>query len=389
MFKRLLSPLLNRSFFLFGARSTGKSTFIREQLALKNAKVFDFLKPRLADRFLRDPSLLTAEFAEWETKGTQVDWIVLDEVQKIPELLDVVQDLIESRGTKFVLTGSSSRKLKRGGANLLGGRANVYYLGALSSLELGDRFDLQESLEWGTLPLVIQAKTSRERRSFLLSYSDTYLKEEILQEQVIRRLKPFRNFLEISAQMNAQRLNYLKIAKEVGVDSKTVSSYYDILEETHLGFRLPGFDRSIRKAQKKRPKFYWFDLGVQRHLAAQIHSTLAPSTASYGFAFETWVINEIERVNQYKELGFKLSYFEGDSNSEIDMILSRGNDRIAVEIKSSVNTDDGDVRKLKRLASDVPGIRGIFYLSRDPHAHKMSGVRCLPWYEFLEEVQKI
>jgi predicted AAA+ superfamily ATPase len=190
------------------------------------------------------------------------DWVVIDEVQKLPRLLDTVHQLIEEKRAKFILSGSSARKLKRGSANLLAWRAFVYHLHPLTSVEYGATFSLQEVLEWGALPKLLEFQNASDKIEFLRAYALTYLKEEIQVEQLVRNLDPFRQFLEIAAQSNGQIVNYSKIARDVGVDTTTVQNYFSILEDTLIGFHLPAYHRSIRKRQRESPKFYLFDPGV-------------------------------------------------------------------------------------------------------------------------------
>ncbi len=387
MFQRLLNPLVSKSFFLFGARGTGKSTWLQSQFLSKAPFWVDLLDPDQEDRYSRNPKALELDLLEKIKNNQRPDWVILDEVQKAPRLLDVVHRLIEKHGLKFILTGSSARKLKRGHANLLGGRAFVYSLFPLAYNELGPHFDLDFVLNWGSLPPILTAKEDRERLAFLRSYTQTYLKEEILVEQLVRNLVPFKNFLDIAAQMNAQRLNYENIAAEINVDNKTVQNYFDILEETYLGMRLPAFHQSIRKSQLMAPKFYWFDLGVKRFLTGEIHSKLVHNTFGYGHEFETFVVNEVFRLNSYRELDYRLSYLQTKNGPEIDLILTRGKETIALEIKSKSNVDEKEVRTFAALANDLPGKKQLYYLSCDPHSMQVERVHCVPWQQFLADLK--
>ncbi|MGK5081968.1 AAA family ATPase [Bdellovibrionota bacterium FG-1] len=386
MIQRKLSPKINESFFLFGARGTGKSTWLQDRFSEQNCLWLDLLDPDIEDRYLRNPKALESEIELLIEEKNKPDWIIIDEVQKVPRLLDLVHRLIERRGLRFVLSGSSARKLKRGHANLLGGRAAVFSLFPFSGEELGKNFELETALNWGTLPRVHFAHSSSERIRRLRSYCQIYLKEEILVEQLVRNLAPFKGFLEIAAQMNSKRINYEAIARDIGADNKTVQSYFDILEETYLGVRLLPFGPSIRKKQRKAPKFYWFDGGVQRFLAGMIHSPLISGTSAFGEAFEAWVINELVRFNSYHELDYQFSYLETKDDSEIDVILSRGRQHLAIEIKSTLRIDPIEVRKLEQLAADLPDSTKIYYLSRDPSRQKLGQVRCLPWTDIFNEL---
>jgi predicted AAA+ superfamily ATPase len=375
MIRRLLQPLKTDSFFLFGARGTGKSTYVEEQF-LKGAEALriDLLDADEEERFSRDPKLIERIVAEQEPK-----WVFIDEVQKVPKLLDHVHRLIEKRKQKFVLSGSSSRKLKRQGANLLAGRAFLNRLFPFTTLELGDAWDLDRALQWGTLPKAWLTQEEEGRRAYLRSYVQTYLREEIRVEQLVRELEPFRGFLEVSAQMSGKIVNYSRMAREVGTTDKTIGGYFQILQDTHLGFYLPAFHRSTRKAQSQHPKFYWFDPGVKRQLDHTIDSRLIESTSAYGEAFEHWVILEILRRAEYAQKDWQFSYFRTKEENEIDLIISPSrNEEILVEIKSSKRIDEAEVRYLNKLSTEFRAKR-IFYLSRDPAPQKIGHVRCLPW----------
>ncbi|MBF0105343.1 MAG: ATP-binding protein [Deltaproteobacteria bacterium] len=390
MFPRLVKPSKSHSFFVFSARGTGKSTFIKKQFLNKtpseNVITIDLLLPSTEDLYAKNPGRLIAEvIAHKEAK--QLDWIFIDEVQKVPRLLDVVHHLIEEQGVKFILTGSSARKLKRGSANLLAGRAFVYALHPLTACELGNNFDLSEALHWGTLPQISTLKNKTDKASYLKSYALTYLKEKIQTEQLVRRLDPFRLFLEVAAQCNGHIINYSSIARDTGlVDHKTIQSYFQILEDTHLGFILPAYHRSFRKAQSSHPKFYFFDIGVKRALENTLDVLLKPKTSAFGDAFEHWVITEIFRLNQILSADFRLSYFSGP-HSEIDLVLSKTKKDILVEIKSSPVVDPLKVAKLARLSENFTEA-GVYYLSLDKTAQKIGPVHCLYWQEGFKRIFK-
>ncbi len=386
MIQRELSVEIEDSFFLFGARGTGKSTWLREQFDPNKCLWIDLLDPDDEDNYSKNPKRLERVVLNLIKNKQRPEWVIIDEVQKIPKLLDVVHSLIEKQKIRFVLTGSSARKLKRGHANMLGGRAALFALFPFTFSELGEAFDLGTVLSWGTLPKVFQAKSDLQKTRVLRSYSQTYLKEEILVEQLVRSLVPFKGFLEISAQMNGERLNYEKISRDIGVDNKTVQSYFDILEETYLGNRLPAYHNSIRKSQLLSPKFYWFDLGVYRFLAGQIHSKLLPGSSDYGRAFECFVVNEILRFNSYKELDYKLSYFETKHGAEIDLVMSRGRETIAIEIKSRSRIDPIEVQSLETIAKDLPFCKKIYYLSQDETSQQVGKVCCVHWKNIFSEL---
>ena len=254
MFRRLLKTTRSHSFFLFGARGTGKTTYIKDSFDLDASLYIDLLDPEIEDAYRRMPQRFENQV---RALPDAIKWVLIDEVQRAPRLLDIVHRLIESSEKRFVLTGSSSRKLKRGASNLLAGRAFVYHLHPLTVPELGEFFDLDQALRWGMLPGVYSLSEDEDRQAFLRAYALTYLKEEIASEQVVRRLDPFRYFLEVAAQSNGMIINYAKIAEDVGVDPKTVVAYFTILEDTLVGFLLPAYHRSVRKQQRVSPKFYF------------------------------------------------------------------------------------------------------------------------------------
>lgn len=381
MFHRLLKPSSSSSFFIFGARGTGKSTFVKNQI--KGAvHTIDLLEDKWESRYLKDPDLLIHDVAALKKSPK---WIFIDEVQKVPKLLDVVHQLIEKqKNIRFILTGSSARKLKRGAANLLAGRAFLYHLFPLTQKELGVDFSLEHALNWGTLPKTFELG-EEDREEYLRSYCQVYLKEEILQEQIVRNGLAFRNFLEVAAQENGKLLNFSKIARDLGVDTKTAQSFFQILEDTLLGFFLSAFHRSARKSVKMQPKFYLFDLGVKRSLEHSLKQGLTPKTSSYGAAFEHFIICECFRLNSYLKCDYQLHHYQTSAGGEVDLVLSRGRETIVAEIKSSERIDLVEVRALSRVASALNPSK-IFYVSRDTVRSQVGDVRCLHWKDFLAEV---
>jgi predicted AAA+ superfamily ATPase len=320
-----------------------------------------------------------------------VDWVVIDEIQKVPSLLDVVHAAIEQhrpggQRVRFAMTGSSARKLKRGAVNLLAGRAFVRHLFPLTSRELGSAFELPACLRFGTLPAVFSFPTEADRASYLRSYARTYLREEVWAEHVIRRLDPFRRFLEVAAQANGEILNCSNIARDIGVDHKTVASYFEILEDTHLGFMLEPWHASVRKRQRQSPKFWWFDPGVCRALAGTLTVDLVPRTGGYGRAFEHFVILEIVRASDYAQNDYRFSYLRTKDDAEIDLIVDRpGRPPALVEIKSTDRVEPRHVRDLSRFLPDFPGA-DAYCFSRDPLRKRIDGVLALPWQEGLTEL---
>ncbi|MBI4404370.1 MAG: ATP-binding protein, partial [Deltaproteobacteria bacterium] len=300
---------------MFGARGVGKTTFIESFFSKVKILFYDLLDPEVEDRFILAPN----EFAEEiDQKLGQVEWVVVDEIQKCPKLLNIVHKFIVKKRVKFALTGSSARRLRQKGVNLLGGRALTEYLFPLTHGELADRFRLDDVLMWGSLPEVVTANSVEERNGFLRSYALNYLKNEVQAEQWVRKLEPFRRFLSVAAQMNGKIINYTNIARDVGVDTVTVQSYFDILEDTLVGIRLGAHHRSIRKQQAKAPKFYFFDLGVKRALDRTLDIPLRSGTAAYGEAFEHFIVLEILRLATYKKKDHELSYVLTKDGAEID-----------------------------------------------------------------------
>ncbi len=377
--KRQLQLSEINSFFLFGARGTGKTTLLKELPFLNNALYIDLLDADQEEQYALRPGLLI-EQAEAMNEG---EWIIIDEIQKLPKLLDHVHIIVTKKDIRFALTGSSSRKLKRGGANLLAGRAFSFSLYPFTAQELGDSFDLQEALQWGTLPKIISYKSDRDKKRFLRTYTQIYLKEEILVEQLIRNLTPFRLFLSIAAQMNTQIINFSNIARDTGVDYKTVQNYYQILVDTNLGFFLDAYNRSVRKVQKQSPKFYLFDMGVKRSLQNLLNVPLMPRTTEFGDAFESWFVGECFRLNHYHELDFKFSYLRTKDDVEVDLIIERpGQSQILLEIKSSDRIDDRHVKNLVHFSKDFPEAE-LICASRVSHKQIINGIKVLPWKDSL------
>ena len=385
-FTRLCEPIKSNSYFIFGARGTGKTSLIHRML--ENQRVWDINLLDLAteDLYCRNPDLL---YRQLLAKHAEFDWVFIDEIQKVPELLNVVHRAIESKefkSPKFAMTGSSARKLKRGSANLLAGRAFVNNLYPLTHLELGDRFNLEDALNWGTLPKIFAYEEDEEKAEFLRAYGLTYLKEEIWNEHLVEDLDPFRLFLEVAAQANGTIVNYLKIAQDVGANEKTVKRYFELLEETLLGFHLNAYSRSIRKRQSKSPKFYLFDTGVSRALARFLGQRIIPKTQPYGISFEQFLIAECFRLNDYFRKDFRFSYFRTKDGAEIDLLIDRPGQPLAlVEIKSSESTTINDVKHLIKLRDEF-GPCETFCFSNNSLEFIEEGIHFLHWKEGLKRV---
>lgn len=385
MVNRLLNILKTNSFFLFGPRGVGKTHYLRAFLPAESTYNIDLLDPDVYERFASDPTLITRIIKP------QHDWVVIDEVQKIPALLDIVHQTIESgnpqlRRIKFALSGSSARKLKRGGANLLAGRAYTYQLYPLTAKELTGEFSLESALTWGTLPKSHFSKSEEEKKLFLQSYTQTYLKEEIQVEQIVRNIDPFRRFLTIAAQSNGDIINYSNIAKDVLCSSVTVQSYFQILEDTLLGSFLEPFHNSIRKRQRTNPKFYFFDCGVVRALNKQLTVPVTPATFEYGNLFETFIVNELRSRSSYNRNDFSFSYLRTKDDAEIDLVIERPGRRTAlVEIKSKSKVHTQDAASLNSFLGSIKGAQG-YLLSCDPIAQKIGSAECLPWGDGIDAI---
>lgn len=379
----MLNHSNSSSFFLFGARGVGKSTYLKHQFGA-DFHYINLLEDTWESRYRSHPDLLISDLQALKSAPT---WVVIDEIQKVPKLLDVIHHLIESTNHKFVLTGSSARKLKRGSANLLAGRAFDYRMFPLTFVELGEKFSLDHVLRWGSLPKTFSL-SEENRAEYLRSYCQTYLKEEILQEQIVRNGGAFKDFLEVAAQENGKNLNFSKIARDVGVDTKTAQSFFQILEDTLVGFMLPAFHRSKRKSLNQQPKFYIFDLGVKKAMEKSLSDSITEGTSAYGFAFEHFVINEIYRLNNYQRLDYNLSHYQTSGGGEIDLIMHRGRKTLAIEIKSTKSIDPIEVEKLARVAEGVPGST-TYYISQDPIASRVGKVSCLNWKDFLSRIREL
>ncbi len=381
MFHRIVNYSKSKSFFLFGARGTGKTFWIKQTFK-QNIFMIDLLNLNLEDEFTKNPMLLEERLL---ALNPLPDWVIIDEIQKIPQLLDVVHRLIESHRLKFVLTGSSARKLKRGAGNLLAGRAFINKLFPLTYLELKESFVLDDYLNFGGLPEIYKLN-NEDRQEFLRSYSLTYLKEEIQTEQLIRNIPPFRKFLEIAAQTNGQILNYSKIARELGLDHKTVQNYYQILEETLVGFFLPSWHKSVRKQQISSPRFYLFDLGVKRALENSLTIPLNSKSADYGYAYEHFIILQIIYLSNYYKNDWSFYYLKTKDGQEIDLIIERpGLPTIFLEIKSSTQVSDEKLKPLIQLSHGQANVEA-FCFCQEAQKRIHNSVKIFPWQEGIKSI---
>ena len=388
MYQRLLNPLKLQSFFLFGARGSGKTWFLRNHFENAPTLWIDLLNESEFLRLSRKPAELR-ERIEAKVKDSPL-WVIIDEVQRVPRLLNEVQAIIEDprlgAQVKFSLTGSSARKLKRGGGNLLAGRALLNQMFPLTNVELGEDFALEEALRWGTLPKVVTTTGSTEREELLEAYVATYLREEIRVEQIVRNLDPFLRFLEVAAQTNGEQINYSAIGRECLIDSRVVQRYYQILEDTLLGFFLTPYHRSVRKRQSQSPRFYFFDLGVVNALKGALGSSAKPHHYVYGKLFEQFLILEFHRLNAYWRRKFRFSFLRTADGAEIDLLLeASGKKPVAVEIKSAEYVSDVAISKFKKIADALPASRKII-LCKEPTSREVDGVHVLPWREGIQQL---
>jgi predicted AAA+ superfamily ATPase len=295
----------------------------------------------------------------------------------------VAHYLIENTDKHFILSGSSARKIKKNAANLLAGRAFVYHLFPFTFQELGAQFDLENALQWGMLPKIYQYKDERQKKKFLQAYAHTYLKEEVWTEHLIRNLDPFRYFLEVAAQCNGKIINYSKIARDVGVDYKTVENYYSILEDTFLGFFVHAYDGSFRKQINQAPKFYLFDTGVARSLARMLSVPAREKTNYYGDLFEQFIIVEIKKFIEYHQNEYCISFLRTKTDMEIDLIVHRpGKKILLIEIKSSRDVQPEQLKYFDSLIEEFPDCEAVC-LSQDPNKKKFGKITVWPWKEAI------
>lgn len=381
MYQRLCKPLKSNSFFLFGPRGSGKSSLLKQLFSEYNCLWINLLESDVYRNFLSRPELI-----EQQVKEKKFDWVIIDEVQKVPSLLNHVHKLIEEKKIKFILTGSSSRKLKRDGANLLAGRAFVNTLHPFTSWELGKDFNLEKVLNWGSLPQLTHFTEPAEYREYLKAYVHTYIKEEIKEEQAVRNIEPFVKFLEIAAQMNGKVINYSKISRDSGTNSKAVERYYEILSDTLIGFLLEPFHQSVRKRQIQHAKFYFFDLGVTKSLANQLTVETIKGSFPYGNAFEHFFILECIRLNDYLKKDFKFSYLLTKDNLEIDLIVERpGKKKILIEIKSSSSVDKKEISKMANMKSDLSPC-DFWFVCQEKVSRTVDDFLILPWSDALKKL---
>lgn len=357
-----------KSLFLFGPRQTGKTALVRH--ALPSAKVYDLLDGDVFRTLSHRPARLGEELEPADRL------VVLDEIQKLPVMLDEVHRLIEQRGIRFVLTGSSARKLRRGGVNLLGGRAPSRTLHPFTYRELGDQFSLDRALDRGLLPSIYFSGNPRED---LGAYVGNYLKEEIAAEAVTRNVPAFSRFLEVAALCHGTMLNFSQVASDAQVPVSTIREYFHILEDTLVARPLPAWTRTRTRKAISTAKHYFFDIGVVRHL--QHRTGLARRSPEFGEAFESYIFHELATYIDYTET-VPLAYWRSTSNYEVDFVLA---DKTAIEVKAKDPVGARDLRGLQALREEAL-LKHYVVVSLESRPRTADGVRVLPWKDFLERL---
>jgi predicted AAA+ superfamily ATPase len=354
-----------KSLFLFGPRQTGKTTLIRRQLP--GARVYDLLDSSVFLRLGQNPGRVGEEL------GPREALVVIDEVQRLPELLNEVHRLIEARGVRFVLTGSSARKLRRGGVNLLGGRARTRQLHPLTCRELGPRFELGRAIGRGLLPSIY---FSDDPAADLLAYTGTYLQQEIMAEGATRNVPAFSRFLKVAALCNATVVNFTQLASDAQVARTTVYEYFDILRDTLILHEVPAWTASRTRKPLVSSKYYFFDIGVVSSLQGRL---VRRGTPEFGAAFETYLLHELVCHRDYAG-GAAISHWHSASGFEVDFVLS---DHTAIEVKAKANVAPRELRSLQAL-SEERKLRRALCVSLEPRRRELQGITILPWREFLD-----
>jgi predicted AAA+ superfamily ATPase len=361
----LQKTLERKSVFLFGPRQTGKSWVVRHQLGSELS--YNLLNSDVLLKLSRSPNLMREEM----TDQTQI--IVIDEVQRLPILLETVHFMIEEYGVRFLLTSSSARKLRRGGVKLLGGRALQRNLHPFVMAELGEKFDLLKAVNIGLLPSVYFSKDAEED---LNAYTGMYLKEEIAAEGLTRNLPAFSRFLTVAALCNARQLNMTKIANDAQTARTTVQEYFGILRDTFIGYELPAWRETTKRKGTASSKFYLFDAGVARVL--QNRSEIRLGTPEFGDALETYFFHELKTYTDYRG-GMPLHYWRSTTNYEVDFILDS---RIAIEVKGTGQIQPQDLKALRALREENL-LEKFIIVSMDDRQRQIDGIQIYPWHQFL------
>jgi len=377
MYKRALRMdelVPRKSFFLFGSRSTGKTTLLHNQFP--DTEIINLLTSRTYIPLAEKPSLLQ-DIVRKRLKSSSI--IIIDEIQKIPQLLDEIHDLIESTSAHFILTGSSARKLKRSGVNLLAGRAWQANLFPLVSSEIDD-FDITRYLQYGGLPQVYSSKYPEEE---LDAYVYTYLKEEVQAEALVQNQITFARFLKVASFSNTEQLNYTNIAGDSGIPASTVRSYFAILEDTFLGFLIESWQESHRRKAVATPKFYFFDIGVANFLHG--NAILSERSSEYGKAFEHFIAMELRAWISYQRIKKELRYWRTRSGSEVDFLIG---DKTAIEVKTTQKIQGKHLKGLRALMEEGIFLQYIVVSFDEINRETIDGIQCLHWSKFLKLLWK-
>lgn len=375
MYSRLLK-VPDKSFFLFGPRGTGKTTWVRS--SLPEAVYLDLLESELFNDLTANPQRL-----EGFLPSHRGDWVIIDEVQRIPELLNEVHRLIEARACRFVLTGSSARKLRRGRTNLLAGRALTYSMHPLTAIELGGDFKLQRCLELGQLPSV---HVERDPKAYLESYVETYLREEIQQEGLVRSLGPFARFLEAASFSQASILNISAVARDCGVERKVVENYFSILEDLLIAAQVPAFAKKAKRRISAHPKFFFFDAGLYRTLRPK--GPLDKPEQIDGHALETLVFQELRAINDHLRLGYSIHYWRTADGREVDFVLYGEKGIRAFEVKRAAKLSGADFSGLNAFLKDYPMAKA-FLLYGGNRRRREGLVELVPLQEALPRLPEL
>lgn len=384
MIKRIVDLPRGKSFFLVGPRQTGKSTLIRSLLDAASWSV-DLLQSELFLRYAREPELFRRE-AEMKITRQRVKTIFIDEVQRLPELLNEVHLLIERHACRFILSGSSARKLRRGSTNLLAGRAVERYLFPFVQAEVSDSFALEDALRFGTLPAIF-GKSQSEKIDILGAYANTYLREEIQQEGLVRNLGGFSRFLDVASAQCGELVNFSAFGRECGLPTRTMQAYYEILEDTLIGYRLEPWTRSARKRLVAHQKFYLFDTGVANAVNRRL--TAPPDPALRGRLFEQLMVLETYRLRSYLRSEARLFFWRTNAGAEVDLLLEKHGKLVgAFEIKARKHVSGADLSGLRAFREEHPQVpRAIICNAAEPY--ELEGVRVLPWKSYLEVLPEI
>lgn len=376
MYSRLIEPPKDKSFFLFGPRGTGKTTWVKSKF--DKPVYLDLLEAEIFNDLLANPQRLE-NFIPKNFRG----WVIIDEVQRIPELLNEIHRLIEKNKYKFILTGSSARKIRRKGVNLLAGRALSYHLYPLTALELGDNFNLDHSLMYGNLPC---AYTEKDPKAYLESYVKTYLEEEIQQEGLTRNLGAFSRFLEAASFSQGAPLNVSSVARDCSVERKVVESYFSILEDLLIAYRIPVFTKKAKRRMVNHPKFYFFDTGLYRTLRPA--GPLDMPEEIEGHAIETLFLQELTAVNSYLRLGYNISYWMTSNNTEVDFVLYGNKGILAFEVKRTAKISTAMFKGLKAFKRDYPQAKTYFVYGGE-RVLREGDIEIIPVKEAVKKLPKI